>query len=193
MTFIKTFNLGLLEVGIEHCCFHFVLKQTMLSSTGLSSLFGFKSSFLLSDTSGNIAGFGLCPPAPCWESTSRMNPSCTSQSMLSRRIPWEGLKARRMWEMKGDVGCVPRQRALRARPALRPYGERKMHCCLPSPRAPLPKAARKTKGQRGSVNYPRKHSGNAAFIRAKMNANTSSGCDFRVSTPSQQFAWLFFY
>lgn len=100
-----------------------------------------------------------------------------------------------MWEMKGDVGCAPRQRALRARPSPgAPTLRRAENALLPNePKSPLPKADRRTKGHRGSVNYPRKHSGNVAFIRAKMNANTSSGCDFRVSSPSQQFAWLFLY
>lgn len=111
--------------------------------------------------------------------------------MLSRRIPWERLKTPRRWEMKGDVGCAPRQRALRARPSPgAPTLRRAENALLPTePKSPLPRAGRKTKGHRGSVYYPRKHSGNVALIRAKMNAHTSSGCDFRASSPSQQFGF----
>lgn len=57
---------------------------------------------------------------------------------------------------EGRCGCAPRQRALRARPSPgAPTLRRAENALLPSePKSPLPRAGRKTKGHRGSVNYP---------------------------------------
>lgn len=151
MTFIKTFNLGLLEMGIAHCYSHLVPKQAMLSSiTALAHLLfsALNPVFCWVTHLGTLQGVQSLPSCSLLGKHQQdeaphalLNLCSLGESHGKGWKPQEGGKWRAMWAALPGRGHSEPGRA----PALRPYGERKTHCCLPSPRAPSPEQVGKRK------------------------------------------------
>jgi len=183
-------------MGIAHCYSHLVPKQAMLSSiTALARLLfsALNPVFCWVTHLGTLQGVQSLPSCSLLGKHQQdeaphalLNLCSLGESHGKGWKPQEGGKWRAMWAALPGRGHSEPGRA----PALRPYGERKTHCCLPSPRAPSPEQVGKRKDTEEAL-ITRKHSGNVAWIRAKMNAHTSSGCDFGASSPSQQFGFSF--